>query len=239
MRPIHQFFRRLSPVAGLALLALLSGCAVIPGETMIPPHQQVNSRHHYYGTPKTPELDSGRVLGIAKLNPKWWMENSDEPLPWWWKYGEPTDERKRTWLTRNPFHNFTSYVIGVSDRHTHRIGINAHSIWNDKGPINLTVTRAGPLIYLPMISGRGRWLEGYVGWRTSGSFGVALRPAQHDSDGTGPRGKSPLAKAMAAREAEEKAAQSQAQFPPEQPAVSEGFKRLPPVDTPQTPAPYP
>ena len=145
MYPIHQILRQTSLVAGLALLALLSGLAVIPGETMIPQHRQVVSRHHYYGTPKTPELDSGRVLGIPKVNPKWWIENSDEPLPWWWKYGEPTDERKRTWLMRNPFHNFTSYVIGVADRHTHRIGINAHSIWNDKGPINLAVTRAGLL----------------------------------------------------------------------------------------------
>ncbi len=239
MYPIHQILRPTSRVAGLALLALLSGCAVIPGETMVPRHRQVISRHHYYGTPKTPELDSGRVLGIPKANPKWWIENSDEPLPWWWKYGEPTEERKRTWLMRNPFHNFTNYVIGVADRHTHRIGINADSIWNDKGPINLAVTRAGYLIYLPMISGRGRWLEGYAGWRTSGSFGVALRPAQHDSDGTGPRGTSPLAKAMAARAREEEAARLQAQSPAEQTAVSEDLERPPPVNTPRDPGAHP
>jgi hypothetical protein len=232
MRSIHQVSRRAYPIAGLALLALLSGCAVIPGESMIPPHRQVASRHHYYGVPKTPDLESGRVLGVPKVNPKWWFENSDEPLPWWWKYGEPEDERKRTWLMRNPLHNFTNYVIGVADRHTHRIGINAHSVWNDKGPVNLAVTRAGYLIYLPMLSGRGRWLEGYFGWRTSGSFGVALRPAQHDSDGTGPRGSSPLSKALAARAREEEAARSDTAARSEQPPVSTGAQRLPPVDTP-------
>jgi len=40
---------------------------------------------------------------------------------------------------------------------------------------------------------------------------------------------------MAAREEEEKAAQLQAQSPPERIALPEGLRLLPPVDAPQTP----
>jgi len=219
-----------------SVLALLAGCAAIPGETRIPFDRQIVSRHHFYSTPNSPELDSSRVLGVAKVNPSWWIANSDEPLPWWWKPEAPLDERTRTWALRNPFHNFTSYIIGVSDRHTHRIGINAHSIWNDRGPFNATVTRAGPLIYLPMISNRGSLLEWYIGWRVSGSFGIALRLAQHDSDGTGPRGRSPLAKAKAAREAAEKAARGQADSWPAEATIPEGPMPPPQVDATIVPA---
>ncbi len=122
-------------------------------------------------------------------------------------------------MLRNSFHNFTHYVIGVSDRHSHRIGINAPSIWNDSGPFNMSVTRCGPLMYLPMVSNRGPFLEWYVGWRVYGSWGAALRLAQHDSDGTGPRGRSPLAKAMAAQARAMEAAECQEPAPPAQTTI--------------------
>jgi hypothetical protein len=208
--------------AGSLLLATLGGCAVIPGETQVPPDRQTDSRHHYYHVPDDPNLEGSHIVGVAKMNPKWWIGNSDDPLPWWWKPDAPLDERERTWMMRNPFHNFTHYVIGVSDRHTHRYGINARSIWNDEGPMNLSVTRSGPLLYLPMVSNRGRFFEWYFGWRESGNFGAAWRLAQHDSDGTGPRGRSPLSRAMAARaRAEHAASQTDKQTP--------GAVRLPPL----------
>jgi hypothetical protein len=189
------------PATGLAtllLLGMLSGCALVPGESRVALERQIDSRHHHYQPPKNPELSGSHVAGVPKANPAWWMANSDDPLPWWWKPDAPLAERKRTWMLRNPLHNFTSYVMGVSDRHTHRYGIHAGDIWNDRGGFNATVTQAGPLLYLPMISCRGPLLEWYLGWRTSGSFGGALRLAQQDSDGTGPRGRSPLSKALAA-----------------------------------------
>ena len=111
-------FYHLFSVSQLLLLPLLAGCAMIPGETKVPLDRQIASRHHYYSTPKAPQLDDSRIAGIPKLNPAWWMENSDDPLPWWWRPEAPLDERKRTWMLRNPLHNFTSYVIGVADRHT-------------------------------------------------------------------------------------------------------------------------
>jgi len=232
---VSKVLHKLPSAFGLSLLVLVAGCAMMPGETRIPPHRQIDSLHHFYGIPRAPGLDGSRVAGIPKLNPKWWIENSDDPLPWWWKPDAPPDERERTWMLRNPFHNFTHYVIGVSDRHTHRVGVNARSIWNDEGSFNVSVTRAGPLIYLPMFSNRGKFLEWYVGWRESGNFGAAMRLAQHDSDGTGPRGRSPLAKAMAAREQAEKAARSQAHARPAQPMTHQDLLRLPPVSSPQTP----
>lgn len=185
-------------LAALLLLGALTGCALVPGESRVALERQIDSRHHHYQPPKNPELSGSRVAGIPKANPAWWMANSDDPLPWWWKPDAAPAERKRTWMLRNPLHNFTSYVMGVSDRHTHRYGINADDIWNDRGRFNATVTQAGPLLYLPMISCRGPLLEWYLGWRTSGSFGGAMRLAQRDSDGTGPRGRSPLSKALAA-----------------------------------------
>lgn len=231
MHTVLRVFRHFQTGLGVLLFA---GCAMIPGETRIPPHRQIDSPHHFYGKPRTPSLDGSRVAGIPKLNPKWWIENSDDPLPWWWKPDAPLDERKRTWMMRNPFHNFTHYVIGVADRHTHRVGIKARSIWNDGGSFNASVTRAGPLIYLPMISNRGKFLEWYFGWRESGNFGAAMRVAQHDSDGTGTRGRSPLSRATAVREQAENAANTQANTTSGQPMPHQDWKRLPPVSESQT-----
>jgi hypothetical protein len=181
-------------VAYALLLFTLTGCALVPGGTNVPPHRRIESPHHAYFEPKTPDTSDSEVVGIPKANPAWWIENSDSPLPEWWRPGEDEAVRKQSWLMRNPFHNFTNYVIGVADRPTHRIGLNAHSVWNEHGPVNVAVTRAGPLLYLPMVSYRGFLVEGYLGWRERGNFGAALRRAQHDSDGTGRRGDSPLSR---------------------------------------------
>ena len=156
---------------------------------------RIDSKHHAYFDPKTPDKSDSRLLGIKKANPAWWVANSDSPLPWWWRPDDEPAVRRRSWLMRNPMHNFTNYVIGVADRPTHRIGLDADSIWNENGPFNLAVTRAGPFLYLPMVSYRGFFIETYVGWRERGNFGGALRRAQHDSDGTGRRGDSPLSRA--------------------------------------------
>ncbi|MCO6457288.1 MAG: hypothetical protein J5I93_18475 [Pirellulaceae bacterium] len=198
--PLQSPIRRKLLATIAVVLAGLPGCALVPGECRVPIERQVASRHHAYPEPKQPDLERSRLLGVPKLNPAWWAENADDPLPWWWKPDAPLKERQRTWFLRNPMHNFNSYIIGVADRRTHRWGIEAGSIWNEQGSFNATVTQAGPLLYLPMLSYRGRYLEWYLGWRTSGSFGGALRRAQPDSDGTGPRGRSPLSQALAARE---------------------------------------
>lgn len=202
-----------APLPALLLLAVTTGCALVPGETRVPVERQAASPHHYYHVPRHPGGAERPVQGLAKLDPRWWVKNSDDPLPWWWKPEAPLEVRRRTWFLRNPFHNFTHYVIGITDRHHHRYGIDADSLWNENGRLNLAVSRAGPFIYLPMVSYRGAWLEWYLGWRRKGSFGGALRRAQHDSDGTGPRGNSPKSRArewLAQQQAEDTSAESSA-----------------------------
>lgn len=162
------------------LPALLAGCAVIPGSTYVPPERRAASRHVAYFEPRHPDKSTSYVLGVPKANPQWWIENTDDPPPEWWKPNEDPATRYRTWLMRNPFHNFTHYVIGVADRPTRRYGLNAHSIWNDRGPVNLAVTQSGPLLWLPMFSWRGWLSEGYFGWREKGNFGISVRPAFAD-----------------------------------------------------------
>ena len=201
------------------------GCVLVPGESAIDHGRRIKSVHHQYRAPRNPSLEGSHVFRVPKLNPNWWRKNSDEPLPWWWKPEASLSERKRTWFFRNPMHNFNNYVIGVSDRHLHVRGLNAHSIWNDEGPFNLTLTQSGPLIHLPMISRRGPWLEWYVGWRPTGSFGAALRKAQHDSDGTGPRGNSPKSRAIEYRAQQERIRREDIEFDP--PNAKAELRRLP------------
>ncbi len=182
------------------LVVAVPACAVVPGQSNVAAHRRVDSPHHAYYEPKQPDKSSSELLGVRKANPAWWIENSDSPLPWWWRPDDEPEVRKRTWLMRNPFHNFTNYVVGVADRHTHRIGLDADNVWNENGPVNLAVTNSGPLLWLPFVSYRGFFVEGYAGWRERGNFGLSLRRAQHDSDGTGPRGNSPLSRAIERRE---------------------------------------
>lgn len=177
----------MKPLPSILLLALgamllLPSCAVVPGESKIAKDDRKDPPKHFYSKKRTPDLEGSELLGIEKMNPIWWGKNSDSPLPDWWRPDDPYEERKRSWYLRNPMHNFTHYVIGVSDRDFHRKGIAASEVWNPDGGLNLTMTHSGPLIHLPFVSHKGRFLEGYVGWRNSGNFGMALRKAQHPEE---------------------------------------------------------
>lgn len=171
---------------GLLAATTLTGCAVVPGQSRVALERRINSRHHAYNPPKMPDLEGSRVLGIPKANPSWWMGNTDEPLPDWWRPDDPLPQRKRSWFARNPAHNFMGYVVGVGDRHRHHYGIQADSIWNQKGKFNAVVTRVGPLLYLPLVSYHDRHVETYLGWRTTGCLGAALRPAERKSESPPP-----------------------------------------------------
>lgn len=162
--------------------ALLSSCAVVPGAARVPANQPLETAHSFYNAPRNPDLNGSHLLGVDKMNPVWWGKNSDNPLPDWWRPEDDYETRKRSWYLRNPMHNFTHYVIGVSDRQFHRTGIDAQGVWNPDGGLNVAVTHAGPLIHLPFISHKGRFLEGYMGWRNGGNFGMALRKAQHPEE---------------------------------------------------------
>lgn len=169
----------------LAVYALGCLCAVIPGETDVPSGERLPAPRHYYHEPRRPDLSGSALLGIPKLNPLWWAKNSDSPLPDWWLPDEADmARRRRRWYLRNPMHNFTHYVIGVADRHFHRVGGHAAEVWNPGGGANFAVIRCGPWLRLPFVSYRGEHLEFYLGWRDSGNFGMALRHA-HAKSGPG------------------------------------------------------
>ena len=61
----------------------------------------------------------GKVLPLPirsaqKWNPLWSFGNADDPVPPdWYRPGSPN--RQIAWQGRNPLHNFTHYVIGVTD----------------------------------------------------------------------------------------------------------------------------
>jgi hypothetical protein len=118
-----------------------------------------------------------RPFGISKkLNPIWWIANADDPLPPP-NYRQGRHCRKIFWNLRNPFHNFTFYVIGVADRPVWRAGPFPTQVTNPHGGWNWAVCRYG-CVGLPFIDYRHGRFEGYFGWRTGGNFGLKLNFAQ-------------------------------------------------------------
>ena len=108
-----------------------------------------------------------------KLNPVWWLQNADEPVPPAWY--RPDDQHRVTkWHFRNPLHNFNFYVIGVADKKIARSGRYPERISNPNGGWNFAVARR-KLVLLPFICYERRWLTFYLGWREHGAFGSALR----------------------------------------------------------------
>jgi hypothetical protein len=71
--------------------------------------------------------------------------------------GEPMWKRKFWWFIRNP------------DMHIPTQPQVATTTWNPKGGFWHIGYR--------FVSYRGKYIEGYIGWRPSGSFGIALRHA--------------------------------------------------------------
>jgi len=120
-----------------------------------------------------PEYKGSYLCGVRKANPAWWLANTDSPLPDWWQPDLHPDKRLRSWNRRNPLHNFTHYIIGISDRDFCRYGINPDGVWGPYG-INATVLHTGPIV-LPFLSLQSPWIEAYAGWRDRGNFGLALR----------------------------------------------------------------
>jgi len=145
----------------------------------LPVHRK-ESKHVHYHEGKAYDEEKSRLLGVKKLNPVWMYQNDDDPAPPEWhnvKEGEDLPARKRSWLRRNPMHNLTFYVLGVSDRDFIRYGMNADSIFppEQKNGVNFSIIKCGPFIYLPSMGFRAEWLEGYLGWRTNGAMGFTMR----------------------------------------------------------------
>jgi len=114
-----------------------------------------------------------------KINPVWWVANADDPLPPE-NYRKGRRGRKLFWSLRNPFHNFTFYVIGVADRPVSRAGNYPTKTTNPNGGWNWAVCRY-KCVGLPFVDYRRGRFEGYFGWRTGGNFGMKLNFAQGKS----------------------------------------------------------
>lgn len=110
-----------------------------------------------------------------KWNPIWWFKNDDEPVcpsdlwtgraPWY---------RQFRWFLRNPFHNFTFYVIGVADKTYTVSGQFPHDVFNPNGGWKYHVVNYRWL-WLPFVSYYGdKWML-YLGWRERGNFGMKWR----------------------------------------------------------------
>ena len=105
-----------------------------------------------------------------KLNPQFWLENIDDPLP---SAAFIPDDPGRVdkWYWRNPFHNFTFYVIGLADLRFERIGLCPRDNFNRQEGWNWCVARYG-FLEVPFISFKNGRLQAYFGWRERGNFGI-------------------------------------------------------------------
>ena len=125
--------------------------------------------HSVVVTP-SPELPKVRLWD--ELNPVWWFENLDEPVPPAWY--KPSDKLRRLkWRFRNPFHNFNSYVIGIADKTFVRSGRFPDKVGNPCGGWDFAVSKYRRL-RLPFVSYTRRRFHFYFGWRERGNFGIKM-----------------------------------------------------------------
>lgn len=99
-----------------------------------------------------------KISWKKKINPLWWFGNIDDPNPPDDKWvGEAQWYRKLRWFLRNPFHNFTFYVIGLADRMYLK---DCYEVWNRRNGKGVRWN-----IILPFISYKSERYEFYIGWR--------------------------------------------------------------------------
>ncbi len=118
------------------------------------------------------------IRTAQKWNPLWSLGNADDPVPpEWFRPGSPS--RRMAWQMRNPLHNFTHYVIGVTDKDTTRTGKFPTHVFAPEGGWNWAVTRHR-CCPLPFVSFEGQRSRFYLGWRESGNFGGKINFKKRD-----------------------------------------------------------
>jgi hypothetical protein len=118
---------------------------------------------HHHGT---------EISWQQKMDPSFWLGNNDDPEPPVdYLPGEP--DRLSKWYFRNPFHNFTFYVIGIADKEFERKGRLPDRVFDENGGWNWAVSHYG-IWRLPFISYKDQHMQAYWGWRDSGNFGMKL-----------------------------------------------------------------
>lgn len=160
---------------GFAMMLLAVGCATssrIPVEAAPLPSVPVEE-----SIEPAVALDAEAVVRPKprfrqKLNPVWWLGNVDDPIPPDW-YRPGKRFRKARWSLRNPFHNFTFYVIGVADKDFTRSGTHPGHVFNPEGGWTRAVSRTR-WRRLPFVSYIRNDFKCYAGWRERGNFGLKL-----------------------------------------------------------------
>ncbi len=161
---------RFAQVLLFASLFLAAGCRSVASRPAAADSAEARPRWH--SVVLMPETNHPSVHFYNKLNPIWWFGNSDEPRPpAWYRPDEPC--RVFMWYMRNPFANFSNYVIGAADRQTVRSGVYPTVNGNPNGGWNFAVTRRR-IVYLPFIDYKRHRFEFYFGWRARGNFGMKL-----------------------------------------------------------------
>jgi hypothetical protein len=155
--PMKNFFL-IAPLFGVIMGGCFSGCASSkggittvsrPGKVLTPP-----------------------IRTVQKFNPLWALGNADDPEPPdWYRPGSPN--RRWLWQMRNPLHNFTFYVVGVSDKPTTRTGRYPSNVFAPDGGWNWAFARHR-FVPLPFVSFDGTFCRFYGGWRESGNLGFKL-----------------------------------------------------------------
>ena len=127
---------------------------------------------------RTAKILTPPIRTAQKWNPLWSFGNADDPEPpEWFRPGSPG--RRIAWQMRNPLHNFTHYIIGVTDKATTRTGKFPAHVFAPGGGWNWAVTRHR-WIPLPFVSFEGKCSRFYLGWRESGNFGGKINFKQRD-----------------------------------------------------------
>jgi hypothetical protein len=148
--------------------------SILPAEQPVamkrPPADMNAARWHSIEV--TPRAELPKIHFYDKLNPVWWAENSDEPVPPNW-YKPDDKHRVMKWHFRNPFHNFGNYVIGVADKKFVRSGKYLEGNSRPRGGWDFAVARRR-LVLLPFISYQRGSFNFYFGWREHGNFGIKL-----------------------------------------------------------------
>lgn len=178
MKTTARFSRWLAALAlGLTVLAARAGEPARTGhrEGIERRRDPVASTHpeppwHGVFMPRWPGMPT--FHWYQKLNPVWWLGNAEEPdPPAWYEPGNP--HRHRDWYWRNPFTNFSNFVIGVADKDTMRYGRYPAVVGNPHGGWNFAITRRR-LVCLPFWDYKNSRMEFYLGWRERGNFGIKL-----------------------------------------------------------------
>jgi hypothetical protein len=178
---------KLAKVLVLAGLSLAAGCCSVAPRSA--PPAAAGSKPRWHSIKVVPGTNAPAVHTWNKFNPIWWAQNASEPdAPAW--YRPDSGCREFQWWLRNPFANFTSYVIGVADKETVRYGRYPGQTSNPNGGWNFAVTRRC-IVYLPFLDYKRGRFEFYFGWRKAGKFGIklnfrqrVLHPAQSENDST-------------------------------------------------------